>query len=410
MLLGTAAALVPHRTTQRLQPLSNNVVDGTASAPRRAVVYRGEEDIDVDAVAASLISRGLEPDVVDVDRLAAALAQPDVAAIYAGRYASHEALDTLEPTKPLYRYEKSAGAFKLDRRCEASDAPKWVSLEVESEEKCLERNGWNFLTPEEPATWGAPPCLDAEEFVVDQDGIRDAVVEHGVAFVRDMIPTDVLKRCASIVDQRWAEIETALSEKTPPLLLNGIDRFEFNEIVHRSDGRFDMKVPEEIRSFLAEAPWVPAVHALLGPDCVPLYDSAIVSVPGAKTQDMHSDNGHLFPHAPEHIASPHCVTVICPLVDVDADNGPTEFWPGSHYESVAKELFEERARTGAHIPSKSSLQLAGSVGDAILFDTRTVHRGMANSGKAKRPILYIAYARPWYTEGTKNFPDETLLS
>ena len=59
-----------------------------------------------------------------------------------------------------------------------------MSLEVESEEKCLERNGWNFLTPEEPATWGAPPCLDVEEFVVDKDAasIRDAVTEHGVAF------------------------------------------------------------------------------------------------------------------------------------------------------------------------------------------------------------------------------------
>ena len=92
-----------------------------APAPRRAVVYRGEEDIDVDAVAASLQSRGLEPDVVDVDRLAGALAQlDDVAAIYAGRYASHEALDALDQTKPLYRYEKSAGAFKLDRRCESS--------------------------------------------------------------------------------------------------------------------------------------------------------------------------------------------------------------------------------------------------------------------------------------------------
>ena len=393
LLLGTAVALAP--------------------APRRAVVYRGEEDIDVDAVAASLQSRGLEPDVVDFDHLATALAQPDVAAIYAGRYATHEALDTLEPTKPLYRYEKSAGAFKLDRRCEASDAPRWVSLEVESEEKCLERNGWNFLTPEEPSTWGAPPCLDVEEFVVDKDAasIRDAVVEHGVAFVRDMVDKETLARCAAVVDDRWAAVEEALGAKTPPLLLNGIDRFEYNEIVHRSDGRFDMKVPDEIRSFLAEAPWVPAVHALLGPDCVSLYDSCIISVPGAKTQDMHCDNGHLFPHAPDvHIASPHCVTVICPLVNVDEDNGPTEFWPGSHYESVAKEMFEERDRTGAHIPSKSSLQLAGSVGDAILFDTRTVHRGMANAGDAKRPILYIAYARPWYTEGTKNFPDETLLS
>ena len=73
-----------------------------APAPRRAVVYRGEEDIDVDAVAASLQSRGLEPDVVDVDRLAGALAQlDDVAAIYAGRYATHAALDALEATKPL---------------------------------------------------------------------------------------------------------------------------------------------------------------------------------------------------------------------------------------------------------------------------------------------------------------------
>ena len=43
----------------------------------------------MDAVAASLPIKGLEPDVVDVDRLAGALAQlDDVAAIYAGRYAS----------------------------------------------------------------------------------------------------------------------------------------------------------------------------------------------------------------------------------------------------------------------------------------------------------------------------------
>ena len=92
-------------------------------------------------MAASLASRGLEPDVVDIEQLATALAQPDVAAIYAGRYASHEALDALEATKPLYRYEKSAGAFKLDRRCDSSNAPKWVSLEVESEERVGRRLG-----------------------------------------------------------------------------------------------------------------------------------------------------------------------------------------------------------------------------------------------------------------------------
>ena len=91
-----------------------------------------------------------------------------------------------------------------------------------------------------------------------------------------------------------------------------------------------------------------------------------------------------------------------------AENGPTEFWPGSHHEPVAFAMYEE-SKTMT-IPSQSSLQLAGSVGDIIVFDTRVVHRGMPNETGEKRPILYLAYARPWYTEGTKNFPDDTLLS
>jgi len=368
--------------------------------------------MDVEAIAASLESRGLSADVCDDASLAAALARDDVAAVYAGRYATHDALDGVAPPTPLYRYDKAASAFKLDRRSAGVDAPRWVALDVESEEKCLERNGWNFLTPEEPATWGAPPTLDAAEYAVapgDASAIRDAVLDHGVALVKDMVSKDVLDACAAVVTARWDACKAALGAKTPPLLFNGIDRFEYAEVVHRSDGRYDMKVPEEVRSALAGAPWLAAVEALLGPDYAPLYDSAIVSVPSAKTQEMHCDNGHLFPHSEEHVRTPHCVTVICPLIDVTEDNGPTEFWPGSHYEAVAKEMFEERARTGAHIPSKSSLQLAGAVGDCILFDTRTVHRGMANAAKEKRPILYIAYARPWYTEGTKNFPDESLF-
>ena len=78
-----------------------------------------------------------------------------------------------------------------------------------------------------------------------------------------------------------------------------------------------MKVPDEIRSFLAEAPWVPAVHALLGPDCVPLYDSAIVSVPGAKTQVD-------APQAPRPPPSRPLASTLAPRTDPCAAVAP---WP-----------------------------------------------------------------------------------
>ena len=372
----------------------------------RAVIVRGDS-IDADAIARVLAGRGVRPEVHDLDGLDVALRggdATDVVAVFAGRYDVSPALDAV--AADVYRYEVSVDKFKLQR----GEGPRWVSLD-EDQEQCYDKNGWNFLTPEEPADWGCPPPLDVEPYecaVGDAAKAKALVLEHGVAFLRGAVSHAVLDPCAAAMDERWARCEAALGAKSPPLRFNGADRFEFSEVVHRSDGRYDMILPETVRDALADAPWLPVVRELLGDDFVSLYESAIVSVPGAKAQAQHSDNGHLFPGSDQHIESPHCVTVVCPLCDVTAENGPTEFWPGSHHESVAFAMYEESKTM--NIPSQSSLQLAGSVGDIIVFDTRVVHRGMPNETGEKRPILYLAYARPWYTEGTKNFPDDTLLS
>ena len=161
----------------------------------------------------------------------------------------HRGVVSCTPT-PLYRYDKAASAFKLDRRSAGVDAPRWVALDVESEEKCLERNGWNFLTPEEPATWGAPPTLDAAEYAVapgDASAIRDAVLDHGVALVKDMVSKDVLDACAAVVTARWDACKAALGAKTPPLLFNGIDRFEYAEVVRHQSGPGPMLLPSSSR-------------------------------------------------------------------------------------------------------------------------------------------------------------------
>jgi len=392
------AALLVARQTLALSP----------KPPRRAVVLKSDDDVNYAQVAATLAGRGLLPEVVVSDGLQAALDRGDIESVFAGRYDRHALLDTCPSA--VYRYDRATGMFKRTRNGE--DLPRWVSLETESEEGCLTRNGWNFLTPEEPATWGRPEPLDPAPYTcegVDVARATQLVLDEGVALVRGAIHRDALEPCIRAVAERWDACEAALGALTPPKRFNGADRFEFNEIVHRSDGRYDMILPAAVQEALEDAPWLPVVRELLGADYASLYDSCIVSVPGAKTQAQHSDNGHLFPGR-EHVRWPHCVTVIVPLCDVTAENGPTEFWPGSNREEKARALFDEMRSTGAMIPSAPGLELAGAVGDAIVFDTRTVHRGMPNGSRAKRPILYLAYARPWYTEGTKNFPEETLLS
>ena len=40
-------------------------------------------------------------------------------------------------------------------------------------------------------------------------------------------------------------------------------------------------------------------------------------------------------------------------------------------------------------------------GDAILFDYRVLHRGLANTTEdVARPLLYFTYGRAWFTDAT----------
>ena len=49
------------------------------------------------------------------------------------------------------------------------------------------------------------------------------------------------------------------------------------------------------------------------------------------------------------------------------------------------------------------------LGDALVYDQRTIHRGTANISSESRPLLYLLYKRPWYHE-TINFGEEPLFA
>ncbi|KAL3893674.1 MAG: hypothetical protein SGARI_008009, partial [Bacillariaceae sp.] len=88
-----------------------------------------------------------------------------------------------------------------------------------------------------------------------------------------------------------------------------------------------------------------------------------------------------------HHLPPHCINVFYPLIDLEQELGPTEVQAGSH-------------RLGKfYDPTQSRFGLEANAGDAILFDYRLKHRGGVNlSFQQDRPILYLAYAKPWFMD------------
>ncbi|KAH8059537.1 hypothetical protein JL721_9277 [Aureococcus anophagefferens] len=79
----------------------------------------------------------------------------------------------------------------------------------------------------------------------------------------------------------------------------------------------------------------------------------------------------------------HAVNVFVPLIDSGLRQGATEFVPKTHYDWSADER---------------PVVLEAHAGDAVVFDWRLKHRGLANKGAANRPLLYMTYSKPWFVD------------
>ncbi|KAL1507969.1 hypothetical protein AB1Y20_007573 [Prymnesium parvum] len=206
--------------------------------------------------------------------------------------------------------------------------------------------------------------------------------------------------------------------------------FRFAEICSRAAGglRYDMRLPLRLEGAAAEPvlaracaeasgaegeAW-DALHAAVdgvargvvlasgllavegrGEEGVCALDSAgcVTSLPGAPDQHFHPDG-----------TAEGLVNAFVALVPTTVLNGPTELRPGSHVwvESALgpEPRWDERTST-------TVAELA--VGEILLFDYRTYHRGRANRSDEPRPVAYLVYARPGVSD-QHNFPAESLLT
>ena len=206
----------------------------------------------------------------------------------------------------------------------------------------------------------------------------------------------------------------------------------FSEIMQRDVGRYDCRLqemgapspgadadlsPDTDKDSMAcwslaarGGAWVPLVRELLRGDCRIVRCGCVVSLPGCGEQYWHSDGAHVGTSAgwsdldnPAGAAAPpHAICVFVPLVDLSEDNGYTEFWSGSHHYAQLMDKKGEQSLPGG---TKAILPAGG----ALLYDFRTIHRGMPNRSQQKRPIFYTIYANASWRE-KRNWDDKSVFS
>jgi ectoine hydroxylase-related dioxygenase (phytanoyl-CoA dioxygenase family) len=133
---------------------------------------------------------------------------------------------------------------------------------------------------------------------------------------------------------------------------------------------------------------------LLGKDLLIDNFTCVTALPGAEEQELHFDHVDLFPEeeALRGAVPPYAVTAAIPLIDLDEDTGTTRLLSGSHLGK----------------PSDRSEVPYLHRGDCFLMDYRLWHHGTANRSEVERPILYIVFARSWFTD-MRNFNRQPRL-
>jgi hypothetical protein len=233
---------------------------------------------------------------------------------------------------------------------------------------------------------GTPiPVLDTE---LPKDGSVEAFHKYGlVAMENALDDTDQLQELAvKTFELLYAEMVTKGGKK-------------YKEIMQRDENRFDFRLDLDLansvgsggwRNIEAKGRWLPLVEKILGTGYSLVKCGCVLSLPGTGVQYWHSDgvhNGASANFGSDNAAPTHALCVFVPLIDLDMSTGFTEFWAGSHkYSKLLAKKGEQALPGGTNGILKK--------GECLLYDYRTIHRGMPNTSKGDRPVCYFLYTKP----------------
>jgi ectoine hydroxylase-related dioxygenase (phytanoyl-CoA dioxygenase family) len=130
------------------------------------------------------------------------------------------------------------------------------------------------------------------------------------------------------------------------------------------------------------------VQKLVGEDATLVQLATDTPILGSDYQDLHRDAPPLFPETGQE-TPPFQLAVNFPLVDVEIENGPFEVARGTHMMSKAEAL--RRIEAGEIKLEPLTMRM----GDVMIRDVRSIHRGTPNRTTVPRPMVVIGYSRRW---------------
>jgi ectoine hydroxylase-related dioxygenase (phytanoyl-CoA dioxygenase family) len=215
------------------------------------------------------------------------------------------------------------------------------------------------------------------------------LANDGVSVFQNKISAELIEQLTEEVTRIKESVEVKIKDLSRPLK-------KHTDIAERHLGRLDYRCGFKADIFTTIAkPMVEIIkHASPDIDCNH-YWGIIESAGGAGATNWHRD---VYPMlnktegvnlgALDISLPPIYFTVLIPLVNVTAENGPTGFIKGSHKRKIVDPSVEEQ-----YAPLTQP-------GDFIIFDGRTMHIGLANQTATARPIAYITFAAEWYHDQT----------
>jgi hypothetical protein len=296
--------------------------------------------------------------------------------------------------------------------------------------------------------------LPWEEQVME---MAQAVQQHGLCIIRNTIKTSILEKISQQARVLQSQVCEALDQRNIQWNVSDTQQhqgqtFRFHEAASRCKGRMDVALemgdnkprllsgnnlenPISLASFYSDmeiqqniihCPKVyPVIQQLLGAtrcdnDTNPVklvYAGLIFNLPQSQDQPWHQDGVALFPDdvnaaAIQASVPPYALNVFIPLETKDAaiERGPTEFLPGSHRWSARQlEQVNGNSETNDLDDTSNVVSPILKQGDVLIYDYRVCHRGTSNLVKCNsadhdsikqgtRKILYLMYARPWFTD------------
>jgi len=230
-----------------------------------------------------------------------------------------------------------------------------------------------------------------------QQAAASIFLEQGVAVVPGAVKKETIDICRAAAAAALACSDAAITNNIRDLDASApgahhqavrLHRRDFAEYLKRDGGRVDLRFNSDAAPFdallrEASAAVLDVATEALGGSANMLYSGVMVArASTGNHQNYHKDGNH-----ENESDEPHALTVFVPLQPLTAANGPTEFRLGSH-----------RRRADAKRLRQDGVAVECDAGDALLFDYRVDHRGLANASDEDRLVFFLAFARPAFRD------------